>query len=110
AYGLAIFFLAIDLELFFNITTFFLLYYGIAEFIFCLQLFILKTRIPLYIVVLRMLIGLSISLGAVFVLAASEVDFSIALLASGLTFLFSGIIITIFNDSLMRERTLPLNE
>lgn len=110
AYGLAIFFLAIDIELFFNITTFFLLYYGIIEIIFCLQLFILKTRIPLYVNVIRMIIGLAIAIGAVFVLAATEVDLSIALIASGLTFTFSGIILIIFNNALMRERALPLNE
>ncbi len=110
AYGLAVLFLAIDIELFFQITTFFFLYYGIVEIIFCLQLFILKTRIPLYINVLRMIIGLTIALGAVFVMAASELDFSIALIASGLTFTFSGIILVIFNNALMKERALPLNE
>ena len=110
AYGLAIFFLAIDIELFFNITTFFLLYYGIVEIIFCLQLFILKTKIPLYVNVSRMIVGLAIALGAVFILAAADVNLSIALIASGITFLFSGIIIIIFNNALMRTRALPLNE
>lgn len=110
AYGLAIFVLAIDIELFFNITTFFLIYYGIVEIIFCLQLFILKTRIPLYVIVARMIVGLAISLGAVFILAASEVDFSVAMLAAGLTFLFSGIIQAIFNNTLMRERAIPVED
>ena len=91
-YGLAILFWANDIEVFFNITIFFLLYYGMAEIIFCFQLFELKQQnINSQIILYRFLIGLSVTIGAIYILASHNKYENSALLVAGVVFAFSGL-------------------
>ena len=102
-YGLAILFWAYTIENFFGITIFFLLYYAMAEMIFCFQLLMMRQKyIDDKIIIYRLLIGFFIALGAVFVLATAYSDQNKALLAVGAVFVFSGVYLILFKTVLKR--------
>lgn len=96
-YGLAVLFFANNLQKFLDITTFFLLFYGVSEIVFGFQLLLMRQKtISSQIVVFRLLIGFFISLGAVSVLASFYSDPNSAVLISGVVFVFSGINLILF--------------
>ncbi|MEO6189803.1 MAG: hypothetical protein ABIO44_04940 [Saprospiraceae bacterium] len=102
-YGFAILFFANDIQRFFNITIFFLTFYGMAEMIFCFQLLMLRQKfISARIIGFRLLIGFFITTGAIFILATSFSDKKIALLASGAVFVFSGVFLIVFKSVLKK--------
>ena len=91
-YALAVLFFVKDLQVFLNVTTFFLLYYGISEIVFCFQLLVLRqNNINSQTVFFRIVVGFLIALGAILVLAMFYTDPNKALLISGVVFIFSGI-------------------
>ncbi|MDZ4756842.1 MAG: DUF308 domain-containing protein [Bacteroidota bacterium] len=95
-YGFAILFFANNIESFFNITTFFLLYYGITEVIFCLQILMLKDNVSLQTDIIRLILGVFVALGAVFIISTTYFDYSKALTVSGIVFIISGINLILF--------------
>lgn len=107
-YGICILFFANDLERFFTITTFYLLYYGVAEIIFCFQSLILKDEFIFRSFVTRLVIGTGIALGAVFIIATTYIDHKWALMATGIVFILSGIDIIPFK-SVQKNLVPPVN-
>ena len=108
-YGIAILFFATDIQKFFGITIFFLLYYGIAEIVFGFQLLMMKqTFISPQGIGIRLFMGFFISLGAIIVLATSYVDQNQAILVSGLVFILSGINLILFKSILKKWHTPPV--
>jgi len=102
-YGFAVLFYASDIERFFRLTTFFLLYYGISECIFAMRIFSMRLQnINTNIVVSRLVIGFVIALGAVIVIATATINQNQALLFSGIVFIFSGINLILFKKVLKR--------
>jgi len=102
-YGLAILFWANDINTFFEITVFFLLYYGMTEIIFCFQLLMTKQwNINWHVMVFRFFVGFFIDIGAMYILAIHNVDENKALLASGAVFIFSGFSLLVFRTVLKR--------
>ena len=102
-YGFFILFYGDTMEKFLSFTTFFLLYYGMAEIIFCFQLLTMKQRnISAQIIIYRLLIGFFIAMGAVYVVATKYSDSNKALLAAGAVFLFSGVYSIVFKTVLKR--------
>ena len=102
-YGLAILFYATTLQIFLNITAFFLLYYGMSEIIFCFQLLIMKQRnISAQVVAFRLIIGFFIAMGAVLSLATATINQNVALLSAGAVFVFSGVYLIVFKTVLKK--------
>jgi len=99
-YALAVLFLATDTENFILITSFFLIYYGITEIIFSLQLLMIKEKLSLRRIVFRLVLGLLIAIGAVVIIVKSYVDQNQAILASGIVLLVCGANIVIFKTLL----------
>ena len=96
-YGIAVLFFATNLQRFLDITTFFLLFYGISEIVFCFQLLLLRQKsMSSLIIGIRIFIGFFISLGAVSVLASFYSDPNTSVLISGIVFIFCGINLTLF--------------
>ena len=98
-YGLTILFWANDIQKFSAITAFFLLYYGMAEMIFCFQLLMRNQKyISAQVIGFRLLIGFFIAIGAVFTLATAYFDRNQSLLAAGAVFVFSGVYLLVFKS------------
>ena len=100
-YGLAILFFATDIHRFFSITTFFLLYYGFIEMIFCFQLLMMK-KMSTQLILVRLFFGFGIALGAVLILSTSYIDNNLALLGAGVIFIISGINLIFFKTILKK--------
>ncbi len=106
-YGLVILFFATDVKKFFDVTIYFLLYYGMSEIIFCFQLFMLKQKyISWRLIVARLIIAFVISMGAIVILLVSNSNQNVALMAAGGIFVFSGIFLIIFKTVLKKVNDL----
>lgn len=106
-YGLAVLFYATDKDKFLHITTFFFLYYGIAETIFSLQILLMRLKnLNLNIVLTRLALGFVIALGAIMVLNIANVNENDndkwAYFAAGIIFIFSGVNLILFKVILHR--------
>ena len=100
-YGLVIIFFAISSEKFLYCTSFFLLYYGITEMIFCFQLTMLnRGNINFRKVLYRLFIGLLIGVGSFIIIIISTKNQREALLTSGIVFVFCGINLLLFRTVL----------
>ncbi len=94
-YGLAVIFFAKNMEQFSNVTIFFLIYYGVTEIIFCLQILILRESIRLQVDLFRLIIGFLIGLGSILILSSS-LELNKAFLALGVLLIFSGVNVILF--------------
>jgi len=103
AYACAILFFAFDLNKFLLITSSFIVYYGIAETIFCFQLLMLKQKniIP-KVVVIRFILGCFIALGGILILTTSFFNLIDSLLTAGIVLIFIGINLFMFRSVLTR--------
>ncbi|MEP7195922.1 MAG: hypothetical protein ABI851_05340 [Saprospiraceae bacterium] len=102
-YGIMILFYGNQIDLFLIITIYFLLFYGIAEIIFSLQILLLRIQnIKLTIVASRLGVGFFIATGAILVLATSSLNQNNAIMFAGFVFIFIGFNTIIFKTVLKR--------
>ncbi len=100
-YGIIILFFAISSEKFLHYTSFFLLYYGITEIIFCFQITMLKRdNINFKMMIYRLLIGLLIGVGSFIIIIISTKNQRDGLLTSGIVLVFCGINLLLFRTVL----------
>ena len=91
AYALAILIYASTFDRFTTITMAFLLYFGVAEIILGFGLLAYKKSISLQVIVVKMIIGLFMTIGAVLIIVLAYFDKNISLLVSGALIFLSGI-------------------
>lgn len=89
-FAIAIVIYAHTLERFIYVTTYFLLYFGISEIIIGFRLLISPQKANFQLILFRAIIGLLTTLGAILVLTTSYINPNIALLGSGIAFIFGG--------------------
>lgn len=99
AYALAILIYASTFETFITITMAFLLYFGITEIIFGFQLMDYKRMISTSVIVLRMITGFLMAVGAVVILAVAFLDKNMSLLVAGILIALSGINFILFANA-----------
>lgn len=115
-YGLFFMMLANDLQKFFQFTIFYLLYYGIAELIFGLQMLLQKDKMLFRIIAIRLIIGFTIAIVAIglFISLDKYVNLINALKIIGVLFMLSGVNLFFFKSVLMKtvqkENNLKLND
>ena len=90
-YALAILIYASTFDRFITITMAFLLYFGVVEIILGFALLAYKKSIRLQLIVVKMIIGLLMTIGAVSIIGLAYFDKNISLLVAGALILFSGI-------------------
>ncbi len=105
AYALAILIYASTFEKFITVTMAFLLYFGITEIIFGFQLMDYKRKIGMPMIVLRMVTGFLMAVGAVVILAIAFLDKNMSLLAAGILIVLSGINFILFANATRRLAT-----
>ena len=98
-YALAILIYASTFEKFITITMAFLLYFGITEIIFGFQLMEYKRKISMPLIVLRMITGFLMAVGAVIILAIAFLDKNMSLLVAGILIALSGINFILFANA-----------
>lgn len=89
-YAITILVYANTLEKFLNASIYFLLFFGVTEIIFGLQLLMLNQKTNLQLIIFRGAIGFLTALGSVLILSTSYVNSNNALLGSGIAFIFGG--------------------
>lgn len=100
-YGIVIIFFAISSEKFLHYTSFFLLYYGITEIIFCFQITMLKRdNINFKMMIYRLLIGFLIGVGSFVIIIIATKNQRDGLLTSGIVMVFCGINLLLFRTVL----------
>jgi hypothetical protein len=99
AYALAILIYASTFESFITITIAFLLYFGITEIVFGFQLMEYKRKISMPVIVLRMITGLLMAVGAVLIFAIAFLDKNVSLLVAGILIVLSGINFILFANA-----------
>jgi uncharacterized membrane protein HdeD (DUF308 family) len=104
-YGIFILFFSNDLGRFLNITAFFFIYYGMTELILCFQLLNQRERLSMQVLVVRIVFGFLIYLGAPIILSISDSDQNTSLLGYGIVFVLSGIHIMMFKTVIKRLET-----
>ncbi|MBP6303912.1 MAG: hypothetical protein KBB37_01695 [Bacteroidia bacterium] len=95
-YGIAVLFFSATIAKFLNVTSFFLIYYGTAEMIYCIWLFNLKSQISLSVLMTRLSIGFAIYLGSIVILTLYGNNQAAQLTGYGIVFLVMGIHILIY--------------
>jgi hypothetical protein len=100
AFATSILFLGTDMLKLLNITAFFMLFFGITELIFGMQLLMLKASISLPILIFRLVVGFVQGLGSIVILQLSYLKQSDALLASGIGLVAAGFSIISFRTIL----------
>jgi hypothetical protein len=100
AFAASILILGTDVLKLLNITAFFMLFFGITELIFGMQLLMLKASISLPILIFRLVIGFAQGLGSIVILQLSYLKQSDALLGSGIGLVVAGISIISFKTIL----------
>lgn len=83
-YGLAIGIFANELHSFLNVTSFFLILYGLTEFIFAIQTLNLKEKPRLGIMGFKIATGIIAAIGALIILTMFQENAELALLVSGI--------------------------
>ena len=104
-YALAILIYASTFEKFITVTMAFLLYFGITEIIFGFQLMDHKRKIGMQVIVLRMITGFLMAVGAVIILAIAFLDKNMSLLVAGILIALSGINFILFANATRRLAT-----
>ena len=99
AYALAILIYASTFESFITITMAFLLYFGITEIVFGFQLMEFKSKIRMPVIVLRMITGLLMAVGAVLIFAIAFLNKNVSLLVAGILIVLSGINFILFANA-----------
>lgn len=99
AYALAILIYASTFEKFITVTMAFLLYFGLTEIIFGFQLMDYKRKISITVIVLRMITGVLMAVGAVIILAIASIDKNMSLLVTGILIALSGINFILFANA-----------
>ena len=103
AYSLAIVFGVNDVQDFFDYTVFFLMYYGFAEVIFSFQVWMMsQRRINFLLILYRLIVGIFIIIGTIYILANNDVAEHNAMLISGAVFIFSGFGVLILTSAVKR--------
>jgi hypothetical protein len=105
-YGFAIILYSESVESFLNISAFFILYYGISEIIFGLQLLMLKASVSFKIIAIRLVVGLIIGFGAVLILTTSFHSQIGAILGEGVVFIIMGLNLLI-SKTVLRQLEVP---
>ncbi len=108
-YGIAVLFFSASVAKFLNITSFFLIYYGTAEMIFCIWLFNLKSQISFPVLMTRLTIGFVIYLGTIVLLTLYGANQTAQLTGYGIVFLVMGVHILIYRP-IMRTFETPATE
>ncbi len=98
-YALAILIYASTFEKFITITTAFLLYFGITEILFGFQLMAYKNQINTSVIVIRMVTGFLMAIGAVLILAIAFLDRNMSLLITGILIAICGINFILFANA-----------
>jgi hypothetical protein len=103
-YGLSFMMLAKDLSNLFQISIFYLLYYGLAELIFGLQMLLQKDKMLFRIIAIRLSIGFFIALSAVglFISIDKYINLTQAFKVIGVLFMLSGVNLFFFKDVLKK--------
>jgi hypothetical protein len=103
-YGISILMLTEDLEKFYVFTVFYLLYYGIAEIIFGLQMLLQKDKMIFRVVAIRLAIGFFIALTVVglYISSGKYVNLINAIKMIGVLFILSGINLLFYKDVLKK--------
>jgi predicted phage tail protein len=104
-FGFGILFYANNVEMFFRISEFFFLFYGITELVFCAYLIAIKKRVIYKIIATKMIIGFSIIIGAVMIWGMVSVNRFQALTICGITMILSGIITIVFEKDIRKLHT-----
>ena len=100
AFSVSLLLFATDISMLIYITAFFMLFYGITELIFGMQLLMLKASLSIPILILRIIIGFIQGLGSIIILQLSYFEESDALLAAGIGLIIAGISIILFKGIL----------
>ena len=103
-YGIAVLTLTEDLNHFFFITVFYLLYYGLAELVFGLQMLLQKDKMLFRIIVVRLALGFSVGLVVVglFISLDKYVNLTNSIKIIGALFIVTGINLFIFKEVLKK--------
>lgn len=96
AYAVAILVYATTPERFITISFAFFLYFGITEIIFGFELLGFKQKLSLHIIVIRMLIGFILTIGAVLIYITASLNESTSLLIAGILIACSGVHFILF--------------
>jgi hypothetical protein len=104
-YGIAILYYTYNLNDFIYYTSFFLLFYGLAEIIFCFILFNLKLQLKTYTLISRIVLGLFVSIGAVLLQAITEYEPGSIIITSGILFIIIGIQIIMYVPIVKKNTT-----
>jgi uncharacterized membrane protein HdeD (DUF308 family) len=99
-YGVALLFYAVDIPSFLTATSFFFIYYGMTELIFCFQLLNDRAILSLEVLIIRFVMGFAIYLGAPIILHFAASNQIISMRAYGIMFLISGIHVILFQTVL----------
>jgi len=102
AYGLAVLFFSTSIPKFLNISALFLLYYGLTELIFGMQLLMMKDKLSFEILIIRLVLGFIIALGAVLNLGQSYNDQTLALMGTGTVLIICSINLLLFKTVLKK--------
>lgn len=106
AYALAILIYASTFDRFIIITMGFLLYFGVADIIFGFGLLAYKKSIHLQVIVVKMIIGLLMAIGAVLIIGLAYFDKNISLLVAGSLIFLSGINFIMLADTVRKIASL----
>jgi hypothetical protein len=103
-YSLALLMFAEEVTQFFDITIFYLLYYGIAELIFGLQMLLQKDKMLFNIIAIRLVIGFTIAIAAVglYISLDQYIKLNNAIKVTGVLFILSGINLFFFKTVLLK--------
>ena len=106
AFGASILILGTDVLKLLNITAFFMLFFGITELIFGMQLLMLKASLSIPILIFRLVMGFVQGVGSIVILQLSYLKQSEALLAAGLGLIVAGVS-TIFFKTILKKLDEP---
>lgn len=87
------------------ITSYFMMYYGISEMIFCIWLFNLKTFVNFTILIIRLVMGLVIYVSAVMIQMIAKSNQSKELIGYGFVFILIGIHILLYRPVIQKLET-----
>ena len=106
-YGVAILLPAFYSLKFIHLTTFYLIYYGVVEMIFCFMLFNLKSVLGLEILIIRLITGFIIYIVASLLLFYINMNKSYVVIGDGILFIISGLQV-IFYLPIVKKLDVPI--
>ena len=102
AYATGILVYGSSIESFITITMAFLVYFGFTEIIFGFQLLKTRAKIRMSVIVLRMVTGILMAVGAVIIFAIAALDKNMSLLMAGILIALCGINFILFANAIRR--------